>query len=50
MSQAERLSCDCSIILKLRVMRKITAVLIKAVDKVFLTQNLGLSYSTDKKK
>lgn len=49
MSQAERLSCDCSIILKLRVMRKITALLIKAADKVLPTQNLGLSFSTDKK-
>ena len=40
---------DSTIILKLRVMRKITALLIKAVDKILLTQQLELSSSTDKK-
>jgi hypothetical protein len=49
MSQAERLSCEYSIILKLPIMRKITALLIKSVDKVLPTQHLGLSSSTGKK-
>jgi hypothetical protein len=49
MSQAERQSFDCSIILKLRVMRKITAHLIKATNAVLPTLRLGLGFRTNER-
>jgi hypothetical protein len=50
MLEAARQSCDRSIILKLRVMQKITAFLVKALDRGLPTPHLGISSSTDEKR